>query len=128
MPVLACDSGFERGRIVAVGEHVAIVVAFEQQSIATGQTQFDVPGGNADVGQKSEAPAAVGKDKLNWIAGVVRHRKRPHLEPADLETIMAVETAHAGETGEAFLDQGKRPEGKPHWGLIPARERGDAAD
>ena len=85
------DPLLERRRIVAVFEHVEIVIAFEHQRVAAGEAGLDVRRRDAEVGQHAHAPRAVADHVLHRLARVVRHRDRHDLERADRESLVAVE-------------------------------------
>ena len=128
MTELAGDAPLDRLRIVAVRQHLEIVVAFEHQCVAARQARLHVRGGDAEVGQHTQPPASIGAHELHRLASVVRHRKRMNLDRVDREAIMTVEAPHARKLGEALRDDRERSEGEPDGGAEASGERRDTAD
>ena len=91
MPEAAGDALLQRVRVVAAGEQVEIVVAFEHQRVAAGQALLDAAGGHADVGEHAQPEIAVRHHELDGLARIVRHREGSNLEVADGERVVAVE-------------------------------------
>lgn len=88
------DALLERIGIVAARQHRGIVIAFQHQRIADGESFDDMRRRNADIGEHAEAHAAIAQGELRGFARIVRHRKRLDLEVADRERLMAVDDAH----------------------------------
>ncbi len=122
------DPLLQRIRIVAVLEHLEIVVAFEHQRVAAGQARLDVGRGHAEVGQHAEAPRAVADDVLHRLARVVRNGYRLDLQRVDREPVVAVEAVDVRHALEALRDRGQRAERGPDRNAVPRRERRNTAD
>ena len=109
-------------------QHVEIVVAFEHQRVAPGETVFDMRRRDAEIGKDTHAAGAVADHVLHGLARIVRHRDRNDLEHADRESLVAVEPVDVAHPFEAVGDDGERAERRPHRRAVPRGEGGHAAD
>ena len=82
---------FQRRRIGSLGEHVGIVVAFENQGITTGELGFDVRCDVTGIGKQAKPARAVGKHKLTGFARIVRDRIRVYGNSVDGKIFVAGE-------------------------------------
>ncbi len=128
MAEAAADSLLQRTGIVAVLEHIEIVIALQNQRVATGEASFHVGRRHAEVRQHAQTVRAVADDVLHRLARVVRNGYRLDFQRADRESVMAVETVDAGHALEPFRYRGQRAERRPHRNAMPCGERRDAAD
>src|SRR6185437_8459263 len=128
MPQPAGNALLQRVRVRSIGEHAGIVVAFEDERVAARQARLDVRRADTEVGDHAEAPRAVADHELDRLARVVRHRKRAHLERADREYFVAVETEAAHGTDEALAGRVDRAERRPYGNPVSCRERRDPAN
>jgi len=89
---------FERRRIRSLGEHIGIVVAFENQGIAAAEAVFNMRGNVADIGKQAEPARTVGKHKLAGLACVVRYCIRAHCNSVDGKVVVGRELPTLRET------------------------------
>jgi hypothetical protein len=85
MAEVAADPRTQRRRIGASREHVAIVVALQQQCIDAAEAVDDVWRDVPGIREHAEAAAVGGEDELAGLASVVRHGERRDLDVPDAE-------------------------------------------
>ena len=71
--------------IIAVHQHLTVVVAFQHQCIATAQGLFDMRGTASGIGQYAQPSGTVAEDELHRLDGIVRNGIGDHLDAADRE-------------------------------------------
>jgi len=127
MAEAARDALLERPRVVAIRQHVEIVVAFQHERIAAAEARLDKARRRADVGQDAEPMLAIAHDELHRIARIVGHRERPHFQHPDRERIVAVEAVDALHPREALAEHLQRAERQPYRNAEAGRERCNTA-
>ncbi|KAH0444050.1 hypothetical protein KCU90_g1122, partial [Aureobasidium melanogenum] len=89
MPMIATNTRLQRLWIPAARQHPHIVIALEDQRVATAQHRADVRRGGADVGQHAKPARAIGEHVLQRLAGVVRNGIGENAEVADRHRFVA---------------------------------------
>ena len=99
VPQPSRDASLERRWIRAVGKQSRIMVAFEQEPVASGEHPFHVGRRLPDVGENAQAQRPVGRTVLDGLPGIVGHRKRLHLQVAEGARLVAVDDGRLDTPG-----------------------------
>ena len=127
MPVTTGDAPFQRGWIGRAGEHSRVVIAFEDQRIASIQHGADMRRHFPDVSQHTKAATAGGKNILHRFARIVRHGKRLKFQRPESKGAMAIDDAQV-ETDIVFAASRPGTMGQPDRQRVATREPEDTTE
>jgi len=127
MPEWSADTFLERLRIRPLGEHVGIVIAFENQGIATGKLGFNVRGNVSGIGEQSKPARAIGKNKLTGFARIVRDGIRANGNGVDGKiSVSRKQVALREAVRFRHTQRGMGAGGEPDWKIVFTRQGADA--
>src|SRR5579859_2671962 len=123
-----CDALTQFLRIAACAQQFRVVIAFQDQCIATAQYGLDVPGGATDVREYAQPARAIAEYVLSRLPRIVWHRKRLHVQVANSESLVILDHADLGNAGEQGLETRESSGSKPDRNTVAARKPGHAAN
>ena len=93
MPETPANALLKRRGIVALGQHLGIVIALEYQGIAAMQTPDHMRRRKTQVCQNAKAATSIGQDELDRLTRIMRDGKRLYLQVSDRKGSVAVNQA-----------------------------------
>ena len=124
----AGDAFLEARRIGAAHQQIKIVIAFEDERIASRQARFNVCRDRAGIGENAEARVAVREYILHRFIRIVRHQIGRDFDIADRKARMRIDIVEPCGINCTVVEKFRGAVREPNRNLVFTRETCNAAD
>lgn len=114
--------------IIAVHQHVAIVVTFQNQAMTTAQHLLDMRRAAPGIGQNAQPPRSIAEHELHRLGGIVRYGIGEDFNITNCERLVRINFAGLNRAGKSRQLAAQRAVGKPNRQIEFARQARYPAD